>query len=127
MRGTESPWRGATGTASAQHTAPDTRACARGGCRFASPLGPVPANQEHRRVRRATACVYLVGHLIACASAIAWASAVYFSYALFTAWGWLLTAAAAWNGASRYHYYLLEVYEKKVEGAIGAERRREMF
>ena len=77
--------------------------------------------------RRATACVYLVGHLIACASAIAWASAVYFSYALFTAWRWLLTAAAAWNGASRYHYYLLEVYEKKVEGAIGAERRREMF
>jgi len=73
--------------------------------------------------RRATVCVYLMGHLAMSTSAIAWSSCLYFSYTAFTAWGWFLAAAASWNGASRYHYYMIDVYEKKLTGAIETQRK----
>ena len=43
---------------------------------------------------------------------------MYFSYALFTAFGAAMLLVALWNGASRYNYYLVDVYEKKLHRAI---------
>ena len=80
----------------------------------------LPALKRHRRT---TALIFLVGHALACCAAVALALVSYLSYTFFTCVGTLLILSCIWQGALRYEYWMVEVYEKKLVKAFDEMRK----
>lgn len=69
--------------------------------------------------RRLVAFCYCVGHLIATTASGAFAVALYASpHIAFTLFCLAMLTVALYNGASRYRYYLIDVYGKKLRKAV---------
>lgn len=67
---------------------------------------------------RSVMLVYCLVHLASCMATFGFALLIFHSYALFTIFLFTMLLIAGWNGASRYNYYLMDVYAKRLETAL---------
>ena len=67
---------------------------------------------------RLAAVHYLMGHLLGSCASFGGALLAFHSKVFFTAYCGVLLTSAVWKGSSKYNYYLLDVYEKKVTKAL---------
>ena len=73
-----------------------------------------------RNSTRTVMLVYCFVHMLSCIASFISAVIVFRSFLLYTLFCFIMLLAAAWNGASRYQYYLLDVYERRLQKLIAA-------
>jgi len=71
-----------------------------------------------RNSTRSVLLCYCMVHLVSCTASFCFAVLMFLSIPLFTVFCVAMLLAAAWNGASRYNYYLVDVYAKRLHKAI---------